>query len=132
MSGIRRNHLFILVQPLHDLERTATSKTFLLSIEIAVTTLCVEEKPFLFSFPRSLATASDTLFSATCLDATLCRRSYAFLVIGGGMFKKPHKLVSRVWPTPILQKPYTALTSISTVFIPLLRLSLVQPIWGEI
>ena len=36
---------FILVRPLNDLERIATSNTFLLLTEIAVTTLSVNEFP---------------------------------------------------------------------------------------
>ena len=81
MSGIRRDNFFILVQPLHDLERISASKTFPLSVEIAVTTSSVDEKTFLYhlpstdtptsavySVPRSSAAASDILFSTTCLD----------------------------------------------------------------
>ena len=45
----KRQIFFILVQPLHGLERIAASKTSL-SIEIAATTLCVDEKPFLWSY----------------------------------------------------------------------------------
>ena len=81
--GSKETIPIILAQPLHDLERTATFKVFPLSMWIDVTTLSVDEKPFLChvpstetlryaacSVPHSLAAASDILFSATCLDGT--------------------------------------------------------------
>ena len=44
-AGLEDGIFFILVQPLYNLERITTSKTFQLSIEIAVTTKSVDEKP---------------------------------------------------------------------------------------
>ena len=75
-----------------DFERIATSKTFPLSIEIAVTTPSVDEKPFLCqvastetptsavcSVPRSLVTASAMLFSAASLDCLLYQIRWAII-----------------------------------------------------
>ena len=87
-SRVRRGSFFILVQSLHDLERTATSNL------PTVITANVDEKRFPFHvasletptsavvlIPRSLGAASDMLLSATCLDATFIEydwQSYSF------------------------------------------------------
>ena len=52
----------------------------------------------------------------------------SFLAIGDGMFKNTTQLVSGVRTTTVLWKPYTALTLIFIVFIPLLRLFFVLSI----
>ena len=80
----QRGSFFMLVQSFHDLERMASSKTFPLSIEMAITTPSVDEKPFLCHatsteiqasvvclVQRSLAEASYILFLATCLNAAV-------------------------------------------------------------